>query len=276
MSPSPHPSFAFLHGFGGRRSQWDEVRQLLGDPPALALALAGHEGPSPGNSFLSEVDRIALQLSQRGEGPWHLVGYSLGGRLALGLLARHRDLFAGATLLGAHPGLESEAHRRQRREDDEIWARRLEAEGIDAFFDAWGQRPLFAKTQSENHRAQLLDMRRGLDPAALAAALRAFSPAAMPRWEGALPGLPLPLTFVAGERDEKFVGLAQRMASLAPQGEAIVVPGAGHNVVLEAPEAVAQILRQAAPSRHPAPPATANVLLGALLPTLAGAPPRSS
>ena len=55
----------------------------------------------------------------------------------------------------------------------------------------------------------------------------------------------LPVALVAGELDTKFLELARRLAKDHVAARVVAVPGAGHNVVLEAPEHLAEILREA-------------------------------
>jgi pimeloyl-ACP methyl ester carboxylesterase len=52
----------------------------------------------------------------------------------------------------------------------------------------------------------------------------------------------MPVKLVVGERDTKFIEVADQMALVIKDAEVIVVPGAGHAVHLEAPEQVAEII----------------------------------
>lgn len=251
--------WVLLHGFAGTPSFWDPLLAEL--PPelaarALAPALAGHGTPTrpappavPGKgSFDAEVDRLAATLRAAGvseTSPAFLAGYSLGGRLALGLLVRHPELFAAAALVGAHPGLASAEERAARRAADERWAELLEADGLDAFLDAWQAQPIFA-TQSHGERAELRRLRRGLDPRALAGAMRALGLGSMPDRRPRLAAIETPVTLVAGERDAKFRVLGAEMAAKLPRAALRLVPGCGHNPLLEAPGALAALLAEAA------------------------------
>ena len=225
-------TLATLHGFTGRASDWDALA------PALPLALVGHDGtPVPaGWSFAAEVDRIAALLP----GPVHLAGYSMGGRVALGVALAHPHRVARLTLVGAHAGLESEAERASRRAVDDRWCATLEARGIDAFVDAWEAQPMWRSQDwlpgavRDRQRASRL----AHDPHALAAALRALGPGAMPDLWPALPRLAVPVTLVAGALDDRFTALAHRMAALIPAARVVIVDHAGHNVLLEAPEQI--------------------------------------
>jgi 2-succinyl-6-hydroxy-2,4-cyclohexadiene-1-carboxylate synthase len=239
-----------LHGFAGAPASWQRVVALLGDARDLVCpALLGHdparlddELADPPGSFDEAVDRLAADLRQRGvTGDAHVCGYSLGGRMALGLLVRHRALFRRATLIGVNPGLE--ADRDARAAGDERWAVAAER-GLDAFLAAWEAQPLFAtqrrlpaEVQGEQRR-----WRGELRGAGLALSLRVVGLAAMPDYWPALPGLDLPVDLVAGELDAKFRQLAERARARLPDAHLSVVPGCGHNVPLESPAAVAQIV----------------------------------
>ena len=177
----------------------------------------------------------------------HLCGYSLGGRLALGLLIRHPDLFAAATIIGANPGLSSEAERRARVLEDEKWAQLIETHGVEAFAERWAAQPLFASQRGlpPDVLGAQEEERRRHDPARLASAMRALGLGAMPSYVDALTRIRANVRYVAGELDTKFVALGRTMASRTPDATFDVVPGAGHNVVLESPEVLAACLRAA-------------------------------
>jgi len=236
-----------LHGFTGAPESWAGVRAGVRGAELLAPALLGHDG-TPGRpevgSFDDEVDRLAAEVGRAGLEHPHVVGYSLGGRLALGLLVRHARLFSGATLIGVHPGLDDPRERGERRTADEAWARLLEREGIRAFVDAWEEQPLFASQRelpAGVREAQRL-RRRGHNPEGLARSLRILGTVAMPGLRAALGGIRVPVRLLAGERDGKFSGLAREMEGALPRGCATIVPGAGHNLLLERPAVLAETL----------------------------------
>ncbi|MDY7093209.1 MAG: alpha/beta fold hydrolase [Acidobacteriota bacterium] len=233
-------------------------------PPAPAPEGSTQPGP---DSFNNEVDRLAEWIREHRDQPSKarqgsqkplrnqrpgrkakidLVGYSQGGRLALGLLTRHQQLFRRAVIIGTHPGLSSAEDRRRRREADETWAQLLETEGLEAFLNAWEALPHFS-TQTPEQRASLRAFRQHLDPVQLARALRAVGLGAMPDHRPLLPTVEVPVTLVAGELDTKFTALAHEMEDLLPRGAAVVIPGTGHNPVLEAPRAIARLITG---SRH--------------------------
>jgi 2-succinyl-6-hydroxy-2,4-cyclohexadiene-1-carboxylate synthase len=170
-----------------------------------------------------------------------LVGYSMGGRIALhaAFTLKPRRLI----LVGASPGLANAEERTARRRADDALADRIEQIGIEAFATEWGAQPLF-EGQPERVRAAAYADRLRNTPHGLANALRGLGTGVMePLWDR-LPELDLPVTLIAGERDEKFRSIAERMRERLPRAELTVVPGAGHAAQLERPELVAAAIYQ--------------------------------
>ncbi|AHF03237.1 alpha/beta hydrolase [Marichromatium purpuratum 984] len=166
-----------------------------------------------------------------------LIGYSLGGRVALGLLQAAPERFRRATLISAHPGLTDPAARARRRAADRRWIELLRQQGIGAFVEAWEQLPLFA-TQARVAPAALArqrDRRLTQDPEGLAAALAVLGLGEMPPTWRTLARHPGRLRWIVGARDAKFLALARRVATLRPRLELLVVSGAGHNPLIETP-----------------------------------------
>lgn len=238
-----------LHGFLGGGASW---RTVLGDPrlagaAAWAPDLPGHGASPAPASFAAAVEQLAEEIAARYSEPVVLAGYSLGGRLALGLLAGHSHLFAAALLIGVAPGL-GEAERPARAAADAAAAARLRQQGLPAFLAAWREQPLFA-SQARLPAALVAEQRalnESHDPERLAAALERLSPGRMPDLVPNLRQLSLPVGLLVGGGDAKFLALARAMLEQLPNARLEVAPGAGHNVVLEAPEVVAAALARLA------------------------------
>lgn len=236
------PLFA-LHGFAGSPASFDPLCER--GFHVVAPSLAGHAPdrvePRP---FAAEVRRLA-ELARAAAPRVALLGYSMGGRLALGLLEQLAPHIAFAVVIGAELGLEPD-ERAKRLELDHARAASLRREGVHGFMDAWEAEPLFATQRTlpfatrERRRAE----RRAHDGPRLAAALELCSPGAMPDMRPAVAAFDAPIVFVAGTEDPKFAALAVEGAQLAPRGRALLVPGAGHDVLLEAPDAIAALLGQ--------------------------------
>ena len=173
-----------------------------------------------------------------------LVGYSLGGRLALHATLRaaaDRGRFGALVVVGTSAGIVDPVERRERRRADDRLAAWMAASAIEDIVAHWEQLPALAGQPSELVAAQRAD-RLARDPARLAELLRSAGQGALePVWDR-LAELDTPLLALAGERDPHYRDAAQRMALLAPRGEAAVVPGAGHAAHLERPAAAAALL----------------------------------
>jgi 2-succinyl-6-hydroxy-2,4-cyclohexadiene-1-carboxylate synthase len=237
-----------LHGFTQSRRSWSEVRSMM---PAgyrwVAPDLRGHgeTRTSPGAPCTMEACTSDLELlwDHLGIERTHLVGYSMGGRLALHVAARRPGRLLSLLTVGAHAGLDGPARQTRRQEDDAL-ARRIEEHGIPAFVDYWGGLPLFAGLQRRGPEfvAQIREQRLQNQASGLACSLRGMGAGAMqPVWED-LAGAGFPSTFVAGELDERYVAYAGRLAAAVPGGRFEIVAGAGHPVHQEKPAEFAGLL----------------------------------
>jgi 2-succinyl-6-hydroxy-2,4-cyclohexadiene-1-carboxylate synthase len=226
-----------LHGFAGTRRAWDPVVQRL-DPERytpLAPDLRGHGDARAARpvSFEACVADVLAAAPER----FVLCGYSMGGRIAQHVALAAPQRVERLVLVATTAGIADESERALRRADDERLAAFADAATIEQFADRWAAQPLFAGTPPEAARIWREDLLRN-DPRGLAASLRGVGSGAMaPLWER-LGALTMPAIVLAGERDAKFMALGARLATALPRGELVVVPGAGHGLPREAPEAV--------------------------------------
>ena len=231
------PRLVLLHGFTQTRQSWRRtVAALGGRYRAVAPDLPGH-GQAAERRPASFAGCAAYVRALAGE-PCVLAGYSMGGRIALHTALAGPGLVDRLVLIGASPGLADPGEREARRRAAEGLADRIEAIGVTAFAEEWGAQPLFAGQEERVAAAAHADRLRNT-PQGLAAALRGLGAGVMtPLWDR-LPDLAIPVTLVVGERDERFFAIAERMAAAIPDARLEVVPGAGHAVPLERPDAVA-------------------------------------
>jgi 2-succinyl-6-hydroxy-2,4-cyclohexadiene-1-carboxylate synthase len=234
------PNLVLLHGFTHTGASWDQVVAALPERyRPLAPDIRGHGAASDVRpvSLAAALDDVSAVAG----GPVELVGYSMGGRIALhvalALPARVRRL----VLIGASPGLAEPAERAQRRAADERLAEEVASMSIEDFVRRWAQTAVLAD-QPPAVRAAVGEDRMRNTPQGLAAALRGLGTAALPSLWERLGELTVPVDLVVGERDEKFRAIAREMAAALPDAKVHVVAGAGHAVHLEAPGAVAEVI----------------------------------
>lgn len=225
-----------LHGFTGDGRDWS--LWPADAPAAIAIDLPGHGGsPDPTEDFGDEILRLLQAIPPSVD---QVVGYSLGGRIALSLIEADPDRFRTATILSAHPGLTDAEQRELRRQADQRWIALLRSHGIRAFVDAWERQPLFA-TQTTLAPALLAEQRaRRLAQRAegLASNLACLGLAEMPETWSALRRWPGRLRWLVGARDDRFAAIASRLQRQRAETLLTRVPAAGHNLLLEAPSAM--------------------------------------
>jgi len=228
---------ALLHGFGGDPAAWEDVISAWQLPESpITIALPGHGGGPVQPTWDANLAAVARMVS----GCEAVVGYSLGARVALGLVAN--GLVAHGVLIGVNPGV-PDAEREQRRQFDAAWARLLRTEGIAAFHDAWIAQPLFA-TQARapaDRRAARRARRLALDPEQLARSLEVMGVAAMPDYWPAISAHRDRIALLAGADDAKYVALS---ASL-PAAFFETIPKSGHDPTLENPRGLAIAIERA-------------------------------
>jgi 2-succinyl-6-hydroxy-2,4-cyclohexadiene-1-carboxylate synthase len=242
LSGSPdHPGVLFLHGFMGSSADWQDVVAAIGDRAfCITPDLPGHGaslGLTPDAYTMEETARSVVRALDELEVERPvIVGYSMGGRLALYLALCYPERCAGLFVESASPGLESEGERTARRAADGEKAKRLESGDFEQFLRDWYRQPLFASlAKDEGLLRQTLTARRSNDPAELARSLRGIGTGSQPSLWGELEGLAVSALAVAGGLDWKYAEISSRMAGISPRVEPVMIPGAGHNVHDEAP-----------------------------------------
>jgi len=231
-----------LHGFTETDESWTET--LAREIPDLRCPLLpGHGGkPCPPDASLSRV-AAGLVAGFPAE-PVDVLGYSMGGRLAVTLALEHPQRIRRLILISCHPGIRDPKERALRRRRDESLAQVLEEDGIGPFMAWWEtqqalkpSRP-FPAAIAESVRARRLNQ----DPIGLAACLRALGGGAMdPVWHR-LGELRMPVLLISGASDTRYMTIMDEMAAAIPDRRREVVLKSGHAVHRERPQVVAQMV----------------------------------
>jgi 2-succinyl-6-hydroxy-2,4-cyclohexadiene-1-carboxylate synthase len=232
-----------LHGFMGSARTWANHRPAFEDHYlTVSVDLPGHglsDAPPDPSRYRMErvIADLAAALDQRRLDSVHLLGYSMGGRVALHVAVAYPDRVRSLVLESASPGLADSAERRARIDSDEALAQRLECDGLASFVDYWAQLPLFASQERlpEPVRADLRAERLQNNVQGLANTLRALGTGVQsPLWDR-LAAVKTPTLLIAGALDTKFVAINRDMADAMPRAQLVIVPDAGHTVHLEQP-----------------------------------------
>lgn len=230
------PCIVWLHGFLGDHLEWMQVSAAFNEWPQLWLDLPGHGTGTSANlqitDFVNTDALIAATLAHYHIDNYWLVGYSLGGRLAMYHATHNRALgLRGLVVEGGHPGLNNETDREIRWQNDTAWAARFRHETLSLVLDDWYRQPVFSSLD-ERQRNALVALRSENNAVALAAILEALSLSRQPDLQVALSQLRIPFYYLCGEQDVKFCTIATR-SGLTPE----IISGVGHNAHREAPAA---------------------------------------
>jgi 2-succinyl-6-hydroxy-2,4-cyclohexadiene-1-carboxylate synthase len=221
----------FLHGMGGEPADWGKVIALL---PGRALRLPERM------SWEETVAALRTKLESEGE-DFFLVGYSMGGRLALAVGAGCENArFRGLALVSTGLGFSSEQERSRRADIDQDCAMRWSTSS-EAFWRPWYEQPLFRSFAElpAALKSPWLEARLALDPAEVIHQLVNLSPASHLSLLPTLRSIQIPVRCIGGESDEKYRALAESLA-----GEGIhtqLLPG-GHILPWESPNELASAL----------------------------------
>ncbi|WCJ35750.1 2-succinyl-5-enolpyruvyl-6-hydroxy-3-cyclohexene-1-carboxylate synthase [Euphorbia peplus] len=253
----------FLHGFLGTGEDWISIMTAIsGSVRCISIDLPGHGASKMQNCSSKDakwdatlsveiVSNLLYKLIQEiTPGKVTLVGYSLGGRIALHMALRHVDKINGAVIISGSPGLEDEMERKVRLAKDVSRSRLLIAYGLHMFVDTWYAAELWNSLRSHPRFKAIVSSRLFHDDVfGLAKVLSGLSVGGqIPLWKN-LKQCSLPLLLIVGEKDRKFKAISEKMCSEIGQSregrcEIVVVPSCGHAVHIENPLSVVGALSQ--------------------------------
>ncbi|MGD1866241.1 MAG: 2-succinyl-6-hydroxy-2,4-cyclohexadiene-1-carboxylate synthase [Phormidesmis sp.] len=244
------PPLLLLHGFLGSHQDFAPVL------PTLSLYfycivpdLPGHgqtKTEPDAYTFPKTAESLLALLSHLNICETHLLGYSMGGRLALYLACEFPDCFISVVLESASPGLKTAEQRVERRKRDGAIAHRLQTTPLSTFLHQWYRNPLFSSLQQHpDKHVAMLQCRKNNAPVALASALQGLGTGQQPSLWKALESMERPLLLIVGGLDTKFVAINDEMVTttLGRRGVRLeVIENCGHNLHLEAPTIYAHIV----------------------------------
>ncbi|MGI9609191.1 MAG: alpha/beta fold hydrolase [Acidimicrobiia bacterium] len=229
------PVTVLLHGFTQNRHCWGSFAEHLG----TRFTVLGVDLPGHGDSGAIEVNfheataLVGATLDTLDRRVDTVIGYSMGGRMALQLTIDRPNICRALVLLGATAGLPDPVDREQRRSADALLARRLRYEGPERFLDFWLGRPMFAGLTAEQ---QLRVERLTHWGPGVAETLEHRGPGNMePLWSR-LSELQVPVLALAGDQDEKFTQLGRALAAdIGDNGRFGSIGRSGHACHLQRP-----------------------------------------
>ncbi|MEO7369284.1 MAG: alpha/beta fold hydrolase [Ilumatobacteraceae bacterium] len=237
------PVLLLLHGLGGSRLSWEPQLQSAGGHRAVAWDMPGY-GAS--RRLDSEVTFAALATSvtdlidELGVEAVHLAGISFGGMIAQYVAALHPARVGSLTLLSTSPAFGLDGTKPNEWRDARLAALDAGREPAD-FADA----VLAAIAGPHISAAALAGQCAALARVPGEALRRSIDCLVTHDSRALLPSIIAPTLCAVGELDaETPVSYAFALADLIPHARLAVVPGAGHLLNVEAPEAVNELLEE--------------------------------
>lgn len=244
------PPLLLLHGFTGSRESWTPLLPSLEESyETITIDLLGHGlSDAPTDPERYRVERLVTDLidllDQLGIEETALLGYSMGGRLALHLATHAPERVSALILESTSPGILDDLARATRRALDQTLAYEIEAYGLRPFVDYWESIPLFESQKgldpATRDRVRMIRLRHS--PIGLANSLRGTGAGQQTPLHDRLGRITAPTLILAGELDQKYVRIAEEMAELIPNTSREIVPGVGHNIHLEDPESFLEVV----------------------------------
>ncbi|MGA1841253.1 MAG: 2-succinyl-6-hydroxy-2,4-cyclohexadiene-1-carboxylate synthase [bacterium] len=238
--PNNH-AILFLHGFMGDGDDWAAViRGFMDNYYCITVDLPGHGKtrirdwkrgygmPETAKAVICLIDGLRISRCA-------IVGYSMGGRLALYLILHYPERFGKGVLESASPGLRKKAERVVRITHDDQIASELGKTPFDKFLDKWYLQSIFGALRGHPDFQDLLCKRKKNVPGELARSLRDMGTGKQASLWADLRNNRVPLLFLAGELDTKFSSIAYGMEQACPQSRVEIIAGCGHNIHFEKP-----------------------------------------
>ena len=241
------PVILFLHGFMGDCHDFNQVIDSLPNYCCVMVDLPGHgytEVKQDANYRMSELAQaLTVLLTKLNIRQCILLGYSLGGRIALYLAIHFPQYFYGVILESASPGLATQSERDRRIAKDLQLAQALESVDLVDFIQQWYQNPLFASFVAHPDYQQAIARKLNNNPDKLAKSLRYIGLGQQPNLHHRLSEIQIPLLLIVGELDLKFVNINQTMINSIPNANLTVIDNCGHNVHFEHSAKFSQLVK---------------------------------
>ena len=235
------PTLIFLHGFTGSTVTWREVIELIGDEyRVICVDLTGHGKTTvPNDPVRYSMEQQILDLEELVKtldlDKFTLIGYSMGGRVALAYTSTYPERITTLILESSSPGLKTEGERIARKEADAKLADSLKTEGLKNFIDFWENISLFdtQKKLSHDKRLAIRNERLSQKETGLANSLLGIGTGSQPSYWDELSTIKCPVLLVTGEFDKKFVDISREMQLLFPFVRHETIKQAGHAIHVE-------------------------------------------
>lgn len=237
-----HPQLVFLHGFMGSHQDFlPIIEKMQSEFYCLAIDLPGHGHSS---SFIpqsiEEFDSLVIEvIKQNTSSSRTLVGYSMGGRIALKLSSFLQPKALALISSRFFPLNDKEQLVKIKQDLDLI--QRLNNESFINFLKTWYSHPIFKTLTIDSREYDLmLSQRKKQAPDALIQILKLLSSV---YYSTNITQIQCPLLYVAGHQDKKYTEELSKIKKHYPQSWLCIFSNCSHALHLEEPHTLAQTLK---------------------------------
>ncbi|MEE9442058.1 MAG: 2-succinyl-6-hydroxy-2,4-cyclohexadiene-1-carboxylate synthase [candidate division Zixibacteria bacterium] len=228
----------FLHGFMGNANIWrNTIANLDNDFFCVAIDLPGHGQTRADLEYLkfeNLADGLHNFVNTQFTKESILVGYSMGGRIALYTALKYPDTFKALVLESSSPGIEDEEERKTRLMRDEKDSAKMKSTDMRSFLTEWYRMPVFDYLNDfPDLKEKIINKKSSNDPQALAEVIVKLSPGTQPSQWSNLNQWTKPILIIAGEKDQKYCHIGKKMHAGLANSRLEIIPNAGHIVHLE-------------------------------------------
>ncbi len=240
----------FIHGFTGCVEDWFPIiEQMPAKYNYIALDIVGHgKSDAPSDSSHYNIESIVMQIKYVKDyltpNKIFLLGYSMGGRIALSYTVAYPEDVKGLILESASAGIKNDEERQKRYEEDLKLSEYIETHTLEEFIEMWSDQELF-NTQRRFSNDKLKKMKKKKASGSkigYANSLRGFSTGIMPPVHDKLKKIPLKILLITGDLDSKFTGINARLTKRFFKAKHKIVKNSGHNTHLEEPKRFIEIV----------------------------------
>lgn len=216
-----------LHGFLGTPQDWDPfLNSFRAKFYATELSCTGRKG------FYEWAHAFNRRIAPDPESKI-LLGYSLGGRLAMHALLENPDLWNAAIIVSANPGLPCKRKKEERLASDIAWSKKFLEEPWESLMKQWNAREALATSTALARREEDYSREE------LSRHLVNLSLGNQEDLSERLAKIMIPILWMAGENDPHYAMLAKNFRPAHPRSKIWIAPNSGHRIPWDSPAAFA-------------------------------------
>ncbi|MBY0518446.1 MAG: alpha/beta fold hydrolase [Bacteriovoracaceae bacterium] len=223
-----------LPGFLGDENHWGTCPDFIAHYSGIQPEILNWQKEVTGAENLSMAARyLAQRAMSEGVNPV-LIGYSMGGRLALQALIEAPGTFSFVIAISAHPGFKETSEKEKRKKEDLIWAKLL-LEDFDLFWEKWNDRGALKGSLVPSIPIVTMETRKQWSQMleTMGTGTQDFIPELLNE------KINQHLLLIFGENDERYVEFSKLFPSWI---EKKYIPQSAHRIPIDSPEELAQIM----------------------------------